>query len=650
MTVSAPYMQRLGNIYRFRRAVPAPLRPHYGKREIVVSFGSDEARATAECRRLADRYDKEFASLRSVKESKLRRLTEGTVQRLYDLVDHGPIWPLIDAIDRFSRWTQWLVMEELKGSLKPVMRQPFQEFLERVGEEDWHHRPFLCFAWKPVEIDMDDWFVIERLNGDGTSTILPVPSVSRQMLEFQSLGQRWDGEESGSLISGWPDDEAGRSCILTSPLDDTELRAIAEAVGRAFAALCKNGALAPYGPPEDTPHRRAVAAQRRYAEMTIAELHEKWRTDPARRIQVKADWTTAKARFIRWFGNIRVQTLTTEHCTIFARLLRASPARPRKAWKDLEPYEEARLLEERARIQESDSPIRKLPGSDIAGSSRCLAAATVRSQIGWLRALLAFAAKRNIISHDPSADFSIRVPLHESEQRLPFSTEQLNAIFTSSLYAGSGKLTSRLHDVPFALWTPVIALMTGLRLGEIARLQPSDFFLEGPIPHLKVRSVRPEEASPIKSPASRRSVPLHPLLLELGLGKAVRTARSKGWPLALGQHRIHGTERTDETARRWMSDNWSRFLDRTRIRFDSAGRPLPVTFHSFRHNFQDRIDSVAAPSSVHRSLKGHSNGRYGSPAPSLEQQATALRRVSFADIDFSYCRDRLAALHKVNGT
>lgn len=75
------------------------------------------------------------------------------------------------------------------SSLKSMVRVPFQENLDRVGEEQWYHRPFLCFARKPVEIDLDDLFKVERLNSDGTTTILPIPEDFRETLKFEPLGE-----------------------------------------------------------------------------------------------------------------------------------------------------------------------------------------------------------------------------------------------------------------------------------------------------------------------------------------------------------------------------------------------------------------------------------------------------------------------------
>lgn len=96
----------------------------------------------------------------------------------------------------------------------------------------------------------------------------------------------------------------------------------------------------------------------------------------------------------------------------------------------------------------------------------------------------------------------------DAKKRLPFSSDDLCRLFQSDSYLkGQIKRASEY-------WIPLIALYTGARLAEIAQLHCSDIYEEQAV---WVFDLNDEGDKQLKSDNSRRLVPIHSTLLELGL-------------------------------------------------------------------------------------------------------------------------------------
>lgn len=95
--------------------------------------------------------------------------------------------------------------------------------------------------------------------------------------------------------------------------------------------------------------------------------------------------------------------------------------------------------------------------------------------------------------------------------RLPFSIEQLERLFASPLFTGCKSEARRtepgdvvVRDGKF--WIPIIALHSGLRLGEIAQLLISDLKEEQGVPYFDINKGEGEDDKQLKTWASIRRV------------------------------------------------------------------------------------------------------------------------------------------------
>jgi integrase len=148
------------------------------------------------------------------------------------------------------------------------------------------------------------------------------------------------------------------------------------------------------------------------------------------------------------------------------------------------------------------------------------------------RAILIWAENEGYVAKVPGANVKVAglKKIVPGEQRDPYSSDQLIKIIKSPLYRGhksercrhkSGALVTR--DGYF--WTPLIALFSGMRLGEILQLQKADVKQENGIWYFDISK---GEDKSLKTASSKRRVPVHRELLELGFIEYVQSGAQSG--------------------------------------------------------------------------------------------------------------------------
>jgi len=265
--------------------------------------------------------------------------------------------------------------------------------------------------------------------------------------------------------------------------------------------------------------------------------------------------------------------------------------------------------------------------ANVSGAS--LSVKTQDKYFTMFKQVLIWAANEGYLDKVPGANVKVAglKKIVPGEQRDPYSPDQLVKIIKSPLYTGHksedcrykpGKLFIR--DGYF--WTPLIALFSGMRLGEILQLQKADVKFENDIWFFDVCK---GEGKSLKTASSKRRVPIHRTLLDLGLLDYVQSGAQSGriFPEikkgADGYHSHH------------FSKWWGRFAGH-------VGFKSPRTaFHSFRHNFLDALRAAETPEYINKALAGHSDNsvhsQYGGGA-TLSQLKSAIDKVCYA-IDFA---------------
>ena len=215
---------------------------------------------------------------------------------------------------------------------------------------------------------------------------------------------------------------------------------------------------------------------------------------------------------------------------------------------------------------------------------------------------------------------------NQREQRNPFSKDQLKQLFQSPLFIGCKSLASCHRPgslVPkesHKYWVPLIGLYTGMRMQEILQLYVADLYQTNEIWVFDLNENHEDQK--LKSPQSKRLVPIHKDLLDLGFLEFVTNKRTERLfedaPLA-----------SDGSYSSTFSKWFSRYLSNIGIKTDKT------SFHSLRHNMKDFFREVGESDELAENFMGRSTGTtgevYGSGF-SVQRYREALHKISFKDI------------------
>lgn len=219
---------------------------------------------------------------------------------------------------------------------------------------------------------------------------------------------------------------------------------------------------------------------------------------------------------------------------------------------------------------------------------------SVNKHMFRLSTVLKYAVKEGHLQVNYAEKMKIHIKRRADEERKAYDICDLQKVVAS---------LPRLADKPERFWIPLIAMHTGLRLDEICQLYVEDLKqVEG----VWCISVNDEHDKKVKTLSGRRMVPVHPVLLLLGMIDHVQRMRNAGVP------------------RLWMNlkwrkaDGYSNAFGKWFQRFnrEHVGNDPQKTFHSFRHTVANTLKQAGMHEVVIAEIMGHANdsmtmSRYG---------------------------------------
>lgn len=213
------------------------------------------------------------------------------------------------------------------------------------------------------------------------------------------------------------------------------------------------------------------------------------------------------------------------------------------------------------------------------------------------------------------------VDAHQT-RRKHFEKSDLKAIFGSSVFVSQDRPAGGGGEAAF--WFPLIGLLAGMRLDEIAQLRICDLRQDEDTKRWYFDIDRTGGRS-TKNASSIRHVPLHRELKRIGLLKYRESLLKDGagsesplWPAVAAEG-----ERTRSSA-------WSKWFGRYLRSICGVGDTSKV-FHSFRHTFKRMTRDAGLSEEMHDALTGHANsnsvGRSYGRGFSLKPLARAMDEV-----------------------
>lgn len=182
---------------------------------------------------------------------------------------------------------------------------------------------------------------------------------------------------------------------------------------------------------------------------------------------------------------------------------------------------------------------------------------------------------------------------------------------------------------------PLIALFTGARLGEICQLDTTDIRTVDGVDCIVVslRSLVGSIDKQLKTSASDRLIPVHPVLIDCGLLHFAEAKRKAG------EKKLFDDIETGSTGSRPVA--FSKWF--TQYLRACAAQRSRTSFHSFRHNFRDELRAARIDHDIALLLGGWTTGssrtavheNYGS-GYRVDALSEAMRKLSFEQVDVSH--------------
>ena len=235
---------------------------------------------------------------------------------------------------------------------------------------------------------------------------------------------------------------------------------------------------------------------------------------------------------------------------------------------------------------------------------------TINKHLGYGSSFFEWSINHGYSNLNPFKGMKLKKDSRPRDERDRFSELELKKIFQKENYIHFTKIEDRRYEL---YWTPLIGVFSGLRLGEITSLY-IDNVREIKGSHREKRLcfdilVEPERTDKhLKTQSSRRIVPVHDTLIELGLIEFIQLLKIKDPK----RERLFQELPYREGG---YNQNVSRFFNRRYL--PSLGlKTNKKNFHSFRHTVSDHLKQKGIEPHFVNELLGHSSGnidleRYG---------------------------------------
>lgn len=246
---------------------------------------------------------------------------------------------------------------------------------------------------------------------------------------------------------------------------------------------------------------------------------------------------------------------------------------------------------------------------------KTITAVTVNNRLRKLSAFMNWCKSNGYIGDNPLVGLKVMTG-SAKEARLSFDRDDLTILLNHETL----KKEARKH--PWRYWLPFLGRATGARLEELCQLRVDDFIEQQGIQCIRIDDSR--ECQNLKNSSSRRILPLHPALIDLGLSRHVESVRSTGADRLFPEL---------EAVRGKLGHAPSKWFGRYKTK---QGITDPKkTFHSFRHTLIDDLRDAGVQDSLIKRIAGHEDGAvtfsiYGSRSP-LKAMLDALHHIIVTD-------------------
>lgn len=249
---------------------------------------------------------------------------------------------------------------------------------------------------------------------------------------------------------------------------------------------------------------------------------------------------------------------------------------------------------------------------DSAKDYQTITAVTINNRLRKLTAFFNWCKSNGYMEQNPLAGMKVMAGAAK-DARLSFDRSDLLVL----LNIDTLRQEARKH--PWRFWLPLLARFTGARLEELCQLHTADIVELQGIPCIRIDDSH--DGQKLKNQSSRRTLPIHPALIGIGLLEYVESIRARGVTRVFPD--LEPTRgKYGHAPSKWFS----------RYKAKMGVTDPRKTFHSFRHTFVDDLREAGVQDSLIKRMVGHEDGAvtfglYGSRVP-LHPMQSALAYIS----------------------
>lgn len=237
---------------------------------------------------------------------------------------------------------------------------------------------------------------------------------------------------------------------------------------------------------------------------------------------------------------------------------------------------------------------------DSTMAYQTITAVTINNRLRKLTAFFNWCKANGYIEQNPLTGMKVLAGAAK-DARLSFDPSDLQTLLNRET------LRQEARNYAWRYWLPFLGRFTGARLEELCQLHVDDFTTLQGLQCIRIDDTR--DGQKLKNQSSRRILPIHPELLNLGLLEHVDTVKGAG----------HSRLFPDlEATRGKYGHAPSKWFGRFKTKLGISDPRK--TFHSFRHTFIDDLREAGTQDSLIKQLVGHEDGSvtfgvYGSRLP-----------------------------------
>lgn len=293
-------------------------------------------------------------------------------------------------------------------------------------------------------------------------------------------------------------------------------------------------------------------------------------------------------RFLELGGDKPIHTITKQDCITYRDTIRKLPSNASKKFPGM-------ALKDVLKRAQGDGRHPGWPEKDL------LSKQTINQDLTHLTHFFSWLINEGKYSETNPVD-GLTYQGIEAKQTETFSDADIKAVFTSSEYRRQLKDGEHAQVTSAArYWLPLLLLLTGARREEVANLALSDIKDEEGLNCFDI-APDPGRGRRLKNKASRRRVPIHSHLIELGFLKYVDSMKAQGELLLFPKH-LALKKKGRGMGRGTAGDLVAKWFHRLLLKLNIPGEK---SLHSFRPTMTTKLYEAGVDGETRRELLGHS--------------------------------------------